>query len=73
MREAMGTMMKPESQGMGKMGGGGMMRRDDKKSSTKQGPQDMLGRMGMMEQRMGMMQMMMEQMMQHQDMMNPRQ
>ena len=73
MREAMGTMMKADGSGMGMMPGGGMMRGDDKKSPTKQGPQDMHGRMGMMEQRVGMMQMMMEQMLQHQDMMDHRQ
>jgi hypothetical protein len=72
MQGAMGTMMKMGGPGMGTMPGSGMMRGNDKKSSTT-GPQDMRGRMGMMEQRMGMMQMMMDQMMQHQDMMDRRQ
>ena len=72
MRETMGTMMKADGPSMGMMSGGGMMRDGDKKSSTKKGPQDMGGRMGMMEQRMGMMQMMMDQMMQHEDMMDHR-
>ncbi len=50
-----------------------MMRGDGKKPPTTREPQDMRGRVGMMDQRMGMMRTMMEQMMQHQNMMDRRQ
>lgn len=68
MREAMNTMMKAGGPGTGMMPGGGMMG----SPSVAPAPDQLPGRMGMMEQRMGMMQVMMDQMIRHMNLMDQR-